>query len=501
MHQKPILPFWQVWNMCFGFMGIQFGFALQNANVSRIFQSLGASIDELPILWLAGPVTGLLVQPIVGYLSDRTWNRLGRRRPFFLAGAILSTIALVAMPNSPYLWMAAGLLWVLDASINIAMEPMRALVGDSLPARQRAFGYSLQSWFIGIGAIVASALPWILTNALSVDNTATAGSIPDSVKWSFYLGAIVFIGAVSWTVLRTPEYSPEELDRFAPETGLEISTEPVTAVRPTERFLRDSAVWLAVGAGLLVLIITQAWRKELLVLATGLIAFGALQFIVAQLQRQGRSTGMLVEMMNDVFAMPRVMRQLAIVQCFTWFGLFAMWIYATPAVAAYHFGSSDPTSPGYNEGANWVGILFTTYNGIAAVAALLLPWLAHRIGVQRTHWLCLVVGGAGLASFVLIDEPRWLLLPMVGLGFAWASILSMPYAMLAGSLPARKMGIYMGIFNLFIVMPQIVAASLLGVILKSAFGGETIYVLALAGALLFLAGFLTLRVRDPAVAG
>ncbi|MFM7396284.1 MAG: MFS transporter [Gammaproteobacteria bacterium] len=431
--KKPALSFWQIWNMCFGFMGIQFGFALQNANVSRIFQSLGASIDDLPLLWLAAPVTGLLVQPIVGYFSDRTWNRLGRRRPYFLYGALLSTAALIVMPNSPTLWIAAGMLWILDASINISMEPFRALVGDTLPNRQRALGYAMQSWFIGVGAIVASALPWMLTNWFDVSNVASEGAIPDSVRWAFYLGALSFIGAVGWTVIRTREYSPETLRSFE-----DLADSP--SVDSSER--------------------------------------------------------MIPTLIKDFINMPRVMRQLALVQFLTWFALFSMWIYATPGVTSHHYGTSDVASAAYNNGADWVGVLFAVYNGVAALAALLLIPLASRLGRRGTHMLCLSLGGLGLISFVFIDDPRWLLVPMIGVGFAWSSILAMPYAMLAGALPASKMGVYMGMFNFFIVIPQILAASLLGLLVRWVFGGETIYALVTGGVLLFLAAFATLRVDD-----
>jgi len=440
--KKPTLGFWQIWNMCFGFMGIQFGFALQNANVSRIFQSLGASVDELPLLWLAAPVTGLIVQPIIGYWSDRTWNRLGRRRPYFLYGALLASAALVVMPNSPTLWVAAGMLWILDASINMSMEPFRALVGDMLPNKQRALGYAMQSWFIGVGAIVASALPWMLTNWFDVSNVAEAGSIPESVRWSFYLGAFAFIGAVGWTILRTREYPPEALKSFddAQETAREAAP--------------------AADDG-----------------------------------------GMLRTILRDLTAMPKVMRQLAVVQFLTWFALFAMWIYTTPGVTSHHYGASDASSAAYNNGADWVGVLFAAYNGVAALAALLLTPLAARLGRRGAHMLCLSLGGAGLVSFVFIDDPRWLILPMIGVGFAWSSILSMPYAMLVGALPASKMGLYMGIFNFFIVIPQILAGTILGLLVRTVFGGEAIYAVVTGGVLLFLAGLATLRVDDREAEG
>ena len=502
---KPDLSVGQIWNMCFGFLGIQFGFALQNANVSRIFQTLGADIDDLPILWLAGPVTGLLVQPVIGYFSDRTWGPLGRRRPYFLWGALLASAALVAMPNSPTLWIAAGLLWILDASINIAMEPFRALVGDMLPERQRALGYSVQSLFIGLGAVVASALPWVFTNGLGVANTAPDGQIPDSVEWSFYLGAAAFLGAVLWSVLRTREYPPAQLHAFeAAEAAAAAAAGAVPTVdipedRPTRsvaQYRSGALACLVAGAAFCAAIETQDWRQELLVLGGGLIAFGLLQARVAALQAAGRTGGMLHAIVNDLFGMPKVMRQLAVVQMLTWFALFAMWIYTTAAVGRHHFGATDPDSPAFQEGANWVGLLFAAYNGFAALAALFLPALARTLGRRGAHLLCLVAGGLGLASFALIDDPRWLMLPMVGVGIAWASIVSLPYAMLVGSLPVRKLGLYVGIFNFFIVIPQILAASLLGLLVDRVFGDDPLWALVLGGGLMALAGLATLRLDD-----
>jgi len=498
MREKPTLGFWQVWNMCFGFLGIQFGFALQNANVSRIFQSLGASIDDLPILWLAAPVTGLIVQPIIGHMSDRTWGKLGRRRPYFLYGAILATAALVIMPNSPYLWIAAGMLWILDASINVSMEPFRALVGDMLPNKQRAFGFALQSLFIGVGAVVASAMPWILANWLDVSNVAEAGELPDSVKWSFYLGAVVFLGAVLWTVLRTREYSPEELESFHEPQAPAGTDGDLQHSRSAAQHRSAAFAWIVAGAALSAAVASFGWDKQLHVLGVGAIAFGLLQFRTSALQASGRTGGMLYQIINDLFGMPRVMRQLAVVQFLSWFALFAMWIYTTSAVTAHHYGTSDTTSAAFNEGANWVGVLFAAYNGFAAIAAMFIPVLAARVGRRWAHLVCLWLGGLGLISFILIDDPDWLLLSMVGVGFAWASILSLPYAMLSGALPPRKMGVYMGIFNFFIVIPQILAASVLGLLVRAGFGGESIFALVVGGVLMMLAGLATLRVDDHA---
>jgi maltose/moltooligosaccharide transporter len=493
--QKPTLNFWQIWNMCFGFLGIQFGFALQNANVSRIFQSLGASIDDLPILWLAAPVTGLIVQPIIGYMSDRTWGRLGRRRPYFLIGALLATAALVVMPNSPYLWVAAGMLWILDASINVSMEPFRALVGDMLPDRQRCRGYSMQSWFIGVGAVVASALPWILTNLFDVSNVAEAGQLPQSVKLAFYLGAVAFLGAVLWTVLRTREYSPAELAEFDERVGEHAAAAEQHAQTP-EWYRKSAAAWIVVGSAFAAAIAVFSWDKQLYVLGCGLVAFGLLQIVVASRQSRGATEGMLHNVINDLYLMPQVMRQLAVVQFLSWFALFAMWIYTTAAVTEHHYGTTDAASAAYNEGANWVGILFAAYNGFAALAALFIPKLAEVLGRRKAHLVCLWFGALGLVSIRFIEDPRWLLVSMIGVGIAWAAILSLPYAMLSQAVPMKKMGIYMGIFNFFIVIPQILAASVLGILVRVLFDGHSINALVLGGLLLVLAGLATLRVDD-----
>lgn len=429
--QKPKLSFWQIWNMSFGFLGIQFGFALQNANVSRIFETLGANKDELPILWLAAPVTGLLVQPIIGYFSDRTWHeRWGRRRPFFAIGAILATIALFLMPNSVALWMAAIMLWLMDASINISMEPFRAFVGDMLPDEQRTKGFAMQSFFIGIGAVIASALPYIFTNWFGVSNIAAEGVIPSSVKWSFYIGGIAYLSAVMWTVFKSEEYPPDDLEKLREENA-----------------------------------------------------------------NKGIFDG-LKESFMGIFSMPKAMVQLAFVQFFSWFALFAMWIYTTSAVTSHVYQTSDTTSALYNEGADWVGICFAIYNGIAAVVAFLLPLLAKHTSRRITHLIALCCGGLGLISIYFISDPNMLLLSMIGVGIAWASILSMPYAMLSSTLPGDKMGYYMGVFNFFIVIPQIVAAGILGFMLSSFFDNTSIYALIIGGVSLFLAAALCLIVED-----
>ena len=428
---KPKLSFWQIWNMSFGFLGIQFGFALQNANVSRIFQTLGASIEDIPILWIAAPITGLLIQPIIGYMSDHTWGRFGRRRIYFLVGAILASIALVIMPNSWVLWVAAGMLWILDASINISMEPFRALVGDMLPSSQRTRGFAMQSFFIGIGAVIASALPYILTNLFGVASTAPEGEIPMQVKLSFYIGATAFFFAVLWTVIKTREYPPEELKKYVP-------FDP-EATKP------------------------EAGFKDIF---------------------------------TDFINMPKTMIQLAFVQFFSWFALFSMWIYSTAAVTNHVYGTTDPTSEIYNQGADWVGILFAAYNGFAALVAFLLPPLADRTSRKTVHMISLIGGGIGLISIYFIKDPTVLLVSMLGVGLAWASILSMPYAILAGALPPHKMGVYMGIFNFFIVIPQITAASILGLITKNLFGGDAIFAIVIGGISMFVAAGLVTIVRD-----
>ncbi len=479
---KPERSFWQIWNMCFGFLGIQFGFALQNANVSRILQTLGANVEQIPALWIAAPFTGLLVQPIIGYLSDRTWNRFGRRRPYFFAGAVLATIALLAMPNAPTLWVAAGLLWIMDASFNVSMEPFRAFVGDQLPPQQRPLGYAMQSVFIGVGAVVASFLPYALTH-IGVANTAPAGQVPHSVMYAFYAGAAVLLGAMLWTILSTREYPPEQLESFA---DAHVNETPV-AVGDAWKV---GTLFLALGALMLELIQHYALEKELYLLAGGLLGFGVLFVWLSRTTSQGA----LRQIMGDLYGMPRPMRRLNWVQFFSWFAMFAMWINTTPAVAQHFYGSNDPTSAAYNEGANWAGVLMGTYNGVGVLAAIVIPLLVRACGLRMSHLINLWLGGLGLLSFLLIRDPHWLIASMAGVGFAWASILSLPYAMLSDNLPAAKMGIYMGIFNFFIVIPQLMAASVLGVLLKLFFHNQPIWALGLGGASLFVAGLCTLRV-------
>ncbi|MFV7784600.1 MFS transporter [Shewanella marisflavi] len=495
---KPALSFWQIFNMCFGFLGIQFGFALQNANVSRIFQTLGASIDDIPILWIAAPLTGLLVQPLIGHMSDNTWGRLGRRRPYFLIGAIFTTLAIFIMPHSPVLWVAAGMLWIMDASINIAMEPFRAFVGDNLPSRQRPLGYAMQSFFIGVGAVVASALPYLLTNYFDVANTAPEGEIADSVRYAFYFGGTVLLMAVSWTVFTSKEYSPEELARFEQSSSEQIT---LKHDRSWQAYQKGALIWTVLGALFTAVIFLQSLDKQLYLLAIGIFAFGPLQWFCAitlkRIAPEARhKQGMVFSVVDALFHMPKAMRQLAVVQFFSWFALFSMWIYTTAAVTDYHYGTQDVLSKAYNDGADWVGILFASYNGFAALAALVIPLLAMAVGLKVTHLINLCCGGLGLISFYFIQDPALLWLPMIGVGIAWASILSIPYALLSNALPAARMGVYMGIFNFFIVIPQLLAASVLGVILNTFFDGQPIFALIMGGCFMILSGISVLFVSN-----
>ena len=432
---KPKLSFWQLWNMSFGFFGIQFGFALQNANTSRIFSTLGASPDDLPLFWLAAPITGLLVQPIIGYLSDNTWHPFwGRRRPFFFIGAILASVALFLMPNSTVLWMAVAVLWLMDASINISMEPFRAFVGDKLDVSQQTAGYAMQTFFIGCGAVIASLLPTIFSDYLGVSNNSVNGAIPDSVKYSFYIGGVIFLLAVMWTVFTTKEFPPESLEKFKED------------------------------------------RKN----AKGL-------------------SHAISEIFIGFTKMPKTMIQLAVVQFFSWIGLFSMWIYTTSAVADNVFNTTDAQSSAYQDAGNYVGIMFAVYNGVSALAAFLLPVLAKATSRKFVHLVCLVIGGISLSSIFLITSKELLIVPMIGIGIAWASILTMPYSILAGALPADKMGYYMGVFNFFVVIPQIVSGLLLGYLTQEFFDGHTVKTIMLGGFCMILAGLLTLIVKDVTI--
>ncbi|HEY0080269.1 MAG TPA: MFS transporter [Pyrinomonadaceae bacterium] len=435
MQEKPRLSFWQIWNMSFGFLGIQFGWGLQLANMSGIYTYLGANPDEIPILWLAGPVTGLLVQPVIGTMSDRTWNRLGRRRPYFLVGAILSSIALFFMPDSSALWMAAGLLWILDASINVSMEPFRAFVADKLNIDQRTAGFVMQSFFIGIGATLANALPFIFRQAGVTGRTPSG--IPLTVSYSFKIGAAAFLLAVLWTVLTTKEYPPENMEEF------------------------------------------ERMRRE----------------------RRGFGAG-LSEIFSAIREMPQTMKQLAVVQFFTWLGLFCMWMFFGLTTSYHVFGATDDRDPRFALGQEWGGLAFAVYSIVCFAVAFALPWLARQTSRKTVHIIALVCGGLGLLSVYFIQDKNLLLLTMVGVGIAWASILSMPYAILSGALPPARMGVYMGVFNFFIVIPEIIASFLFGRVIRAVFGENNptapLYVVMAGGVFLLLAALMVLRVRDEA---
>jgi maltose/moltooligosaccharide transporter len=429
--EKPRQSFWQIWNMSFGFLGIQFGWGLQMANMSAIYEYLGARADQIPILWLAAPLTGLIVQPIIGNASDHTWTRLGRRRPYFLAGAILSSLALIAMPRCSALWMAAGLLWILDTSINISMEPFRAFVADLLPEEQRTQGFAMQSLFIGLGAVVASAMPWLLTNVFHAAQQKSGNAIPSTVRLSFYLGAAAFLGAVLWTVITTREYPPENPEAF----------------RETKSASRGVAV-------------------------------------------------QMTEIFTAIGEMPRTMRQLAPVQLLTWLGLFCMWLYFPVAVARNVFGAADQNAPSYTAGVEWAGICFGMYSAVCFAFSFFLPVMAKAIGRKWTHSLCLLCGAAGLLSVAVIHDKNFLLLSMVGVGIAWASTLSMPYSVLADSLPAGRIGVYMGIFNFFIVLPEIIASLAFGWIMAHLLHNNRLAAVIAGGVFLAIAAALMQRVED-----
>jgi maltose/moltooligosaccharide transporter len=431
---KPILSFWQLWNMSFGFFGIQFGFALQNANTSRIFSTLGANPDDLALFWLAAPVTGLLVQPIIGYLSDNTWHPFwGRRRPFFFIGAVLASLALFLMPNSTALWMAVAVLWMMDGAINVSMEPFRAFVGDKLGPSQQTAGFAMQTFFIGWGAVIASLLPTIFADYLGVSNVPVNGAIPDTVRYSFYSGGLIYLAAVLWTVCTAKEAPPEDLELFRAE------------------------------------------------------------------QRRSKGLGhVLAEIVGGFGKMPKTMVQLAFVQFFSWIALFAMWIYTTSAIAENVFGTVDAQSAAFQEAGNKVGVMFAVYSGVSALAAFILPIFARHTSRKFVHMSCLVIGGLSLMSIYLVTDISMLYLPMIGVGIAWASILTMPYAILAGALPAKRMGYYMGVFNFFITIPQIVSGMLLGFVTKHFFAGHTVKTVMLGGLCMVVAGVLTLAVKDNA---
>jgi maltose/moltooligosaccharide transporter len=431
--EKPRLTRWQIWNMSVGFLGIQFGFALQNGNASNILRIFGADVEHLSWFWLAAPLTGMIVQPLIGHYSDRTWTRLGRRRPYFLAGAIFASIALVFMPNAgllvgllPPLYAGAGILMIMDASFNVSMEPFRALVADMLPSDQRTLGFSIQTFLIGIGAVIGSFLPLIFGEIFGI-HKEVAGTVPFHVTLSFYIGATVFLIAILWTVITTKEYPPSH----------------------------DGSEQTHAGKGIL-------------------------------------------QIFSDFAEMPKTMKQLGVVQFFSWFALFSMWVFSNPAITTHVYGLSveDTSSITYQEAGNWVGGLFGIYNGVSAVYALLLPFIAMKIGRKLTHSFSLIAGGIGLISIYFIHSPMLLILPMIGVGIAWASILAMPYAILAGAIPSHKMGIYMGVFNFFITLPQIVNGVIGGPIVKHLYGSQAIYSLVMAGVFLLIAAYCVRLVDD-----
>lgn len=441
------MTFWEIWNMSLGFLGIQMGFALQNANASRILQIFGADVHELSWFWIVAPLMGLIVQPIIGHYSDSTWGRFGRRKPYFLVGAILASAGLVLMPQAelfiaflPALWVGAGFLMIMDASFNIAMEPFRALVGDNLRTDQRTLGFSVQSALIGFGAVIGSWLPYALHHWLGVSNVAQPGSVPQNLIWSFIIGAVVLMVSILITVLTTPEYSPEELAAFEDE---------------------------------------QAHKKALET-------------------EQTPEKAKLTDIFTDFVKMPLTMRQLSWVQFFSWFGLFGMWVFTTPAIAQHTFGlpPEDASSKTFQEAGDWVGILFGVYNFIAAFFAFALPVIAKKIGRKRTHSFSLIIAGLGLISMYFIKNQYGLIFSMVCLGIGWASILAMPYAILAGAIHPKKMGVYMGIFNFFIVIPQIINALIGGPIVKYLYGNQAILALVTSGVSLIIAALLVSKVKD-----
>ncbi|MBD0833420.1 MFS transporter [Aestuariibaculum sediminum] len=444
--EKRKLSFLQIWNMSFGFLGIQMGFALQNANASRILQIFGADVHQLSWFWIIAPIMGLIVQPIVGYYSDKTWGRFGRRKPFFLAGAILASVGLVLMPQAdifiaflPAIWVGAGFLMLMDASFNIAMEPFRALVGDNLRTDQRTLGFSVQTALIGFGAVIGSWLPYTLTNWFGVSNATVAGEVPLNLILSFIIGAIVLVLSILVTVITTKEYTPEELLQFQEEqSNFELEE-----------------------------------------------------------QEASETTG-LKTILEDFKKMPTTMRQLSWVQFFSWFGLFGMWVFAVPAIAQhiYNLPVSDSSSVSYQDAGDWVGILFGVYNLVSALYAFALPIIANKLGRKRTHALSLIIGGLGLLSIYIMPDKNWLILSMIGVGIAWASILAMPYAILAGSISPKKMGVYMGIFNFFIVIPQIINALIGGPLVKYLYNDQAVIALMVSGFSFLIAATLVFKVKD-----
>ena len=505
--EKQRLSFWQIWNMSFGFFGIQFGFELQNSNVSRIFETLGANKDEIPILWIAAPLTGLFVQPIIGYLSDRTWHPYwGRRRPFFFIGAVLATLALVVMPNSSALWIAGGMLWILDASINVSMEPFRAFVGDKLPADQRTRGFAMQSFFIGAGSVIAAMLPWVFTNWFGVSNTAATGVIPDSVKWSFYLGGFAFLLAVMYTVFTTKEFPPEDIEEFRranrKTTLAQAFTEPFTGIFKMPRTMRQLAwvqffTWFALFA--MWIYSTNAVTTSIYDMEVKRATFEKMDATLGEKlaeyktgdEEELRRLRALQTDVSEVRQFQAGLPNVSItINLANYFSDHAEILEPDEKVEV------DKVKAQYNDGADWLGVCSSIRNGVAALFAFLIPALAKYTSRRRAHMICLIIGGFGLLSIIFISDPIMLAVAMGAVGIAWASILSMPYAMLAGALPPDRMGYFMGVFNFFIVIPQIVAATILGYFTMHLFSGNTMYTIALGGISMILAGILTLWVKD-----
>lgn len=478
----------QIADASVGLMGVQIVWGLQNVSLSRIFQTLGARIADLPILWIAAPVTGLLVQPLVGWLSDRTSTRFGRRRPYLAFGGLLTAGAMIAMANATSLAAAVVALWLMTASVNIAMQPMRALLADILPAEQRATGYAVQVVFIGLGAVLASCLPWLLGEALG--DTYTATGLPSSVRLAFWMGSACLLACIGWTFART-------IEPTAP------GTPPLPLPQAERSSVRDgfapAGAWVIGGLAIALAAWSGGLRREIYLVAVIAAGFGASRAALVWRRESKRPISGPLQIIEDLLAMPGAMRRLAAVQFFTWFGLFAMWIYAVPSVAWTYYGTKDALSPGYGLSADWVGILFALHDAVATTVALLLPRIVAKVGSRQSYGLSLALGAAGLLGIITVPSPAWLWVPALGIGAAWASILSAPYAIVANSVPPSKVGVYMGIHNIFLVLPQLVAASLLGVLLEHAFDGDASTMMLLAAAAFLAAALLVWRIPNAEV--
>lgn len=496
---KPNLPLLSIINMAVGFFGLQIGFALQNANASRIAQSLGADYDKLALFWLAGPVTGLILQPIIGYMSDRTWGRFGRRRPYFLIGALMASCALIFMPNSPYLWIAAASLWILDSALNISMEPFRAFVGDNLNSKQRATGYALQGFFIGLGTYVGSKLPeWL--GLLNIENVAAAGSVAPTVKWAFAVGAALLLLSVLWTVLTSREYTPEQLSAFeeADQSDMALSRKAPRIIPDAKFFTLWGTLSLAIATTLIAIVFLLNTEKQFIIFAALVGTFGGLFLYNAMRLKAGKEPGFIGALMDDFATMPKVMRRLAFVQFTSWFAFFILWVYLTPAITSYHFGTSDTASQAYGDGAIAVNNIFARYGIVSMVFALAIPIFTRFLGVKLFYAIALLIGGASFAGLYFV-EPNMFWLIATGIGIVWACVLTLPYVLLADALPPERMGTYMGIFNFFIVIPQLVVGTIMGAVLSTFLQNEPIRTLVLAGAIMALGAILLIFVpyKDP----